>query len=219
MTTITTNNAGPASAASATSSTKSAALGQADFLKLMTAQMSAQDPFAPMDNSQFLAQLAQFSQVAGIAEMNASLSTIAASLSGNRVGDASSWIGQDVLLATDIAGPLPGGGYAGELRLGETPDADATLSFADADGNILYTQPIGTLPTGSASWNWDGRQADGSTYTGPVRMIVNGVDSDKVDLSSWARVRGVRSPSGGQAAQIVTDLGAVTPDQVVQVGR
>ena len=47
-------------------------LDQAAFLRLMTAQVAAQDPFKPLDQSQMLAQLAQFSQVAGTAEMNVS---------------------------------------------------------------------------------------------------------------------------------------------------
>ena len=41
-------------------------LGQNDFLKLMTTQLQNQDPFAPMDNGDFIAQMAQFSTVTGI---------------------------------------------------------------------------------------------------------------------------------------------------------
>ena len=48
-------------------------VNQADFLRLMTAQISAQDPFDPLDQTAMLGQLAQFSQVAGTAEMNVSL--------------------------------------------------------------------------------------------------------------------------------------------------
>ena len=44
----------------------SSVLGQAEFLKLMTAQLQNQDPFAPMDNGDFIAQMAQFSTVTGI---------------------------------------------------------------------------------------------------------------------------------------------------------
>lgn len=51
----------------------SQSVNQADFLKLMTAQVAAQDPFDPMDQTAMLGQLAQFSQVAGTAEMNVSL--------------------------------------------------------------------------------------------------------------------------------------------------
>jgi flagellar basal-body rod modification protein FlgD len=52
------------------------ALDQTAFLRLMTTQMNAQDPFNPMDNTQMVAQMAQFSSVAGIAEMNVALRTI-----------------------------------------------------------------------------------------------------------------------------------------------
>ena len=47
------------------------------FLKLMTVQMQQQDPFNPVDNTAMVAQMAQFSSVAGISEMNASLKGIA----------------------------------------------------------------------------------------------------------------------------------------------
>ena len=48
-------------------------LGQSDFLKLMTTQLQNQDPFAPMDNGDFIAQMAQFSTVTGIQEVNTSI--------------------------------------------------------------------------------------------------------------------------------------------------
>ena len=44
-------------------------LGQEDFLKLMTVQLQNQDPFAPVDNADFIAQMAQFSTVTGITQM------------------------------------------------------------------------------------------------------------------------------------------------------
>lgn len=56
------------------------ALGQADFLKLMTVQMQQQDPFDPVDQKEMLAQMAQFSSLAGIAEMNDTLKAIAGKL-------------------------------------------------------------------------------------------------------------------------------------------
>ena len=51
-------------------------LGQQDFLRLMTAQLSQQDPFNPVDNQQMVAQMAQFSSLAGITETNTTLQTI-----------------------------------------------------------------------------------------------------------------------------------------------
>ena len=69
-------------AGAATTPTKSglAALGQGDFLKLMTEQLRQQDPFAPVDNKEMLAQMAQFSTLAGSTEANATLGDISAKL-------------------------------------------------------------------------------------------------------------------------------------------
>lgn len=53
------------------------ALDQNAFLTLMTTQLRAQDPFNPTDNQEMVAQMAQFSSVAGISEMNSSLKDIA----------------------------------------------------------------------------------------------------------------------------------------------
>lgn len=55
-------------------------LGQGDFLKLLTVQMQQQDPFNPVDNTQMLAQMAQFSSLAGISEMGGTLGSIASKL-------------------------------------------------------------------------------------------------------------------------------------------
>ena len=55
-------------------------LGQADFLRLLTVQMQQQDPFDPVDNKEMLAQMAQFSSLAGVSETNATLEQIAEKL-------------------------------------------------------------------------------------------------------------------------------------------
>ena len=57
-----------------------ASLGQSDFLRLMTEQMKQQDPFDPVDNKEMLAQMAQFSSLAGINDVNSTLQQISAKL-------------------------------------------------------------------------------------------------------------------------------------------
>lgn len=69
------------------------ALGQGDFLRLLTVQMQQQDPFSPLDNKEMLAQMAQFSALAGAAQTNATLDHIAQQL--------------DLLLASGAAVPAP----------------------------------------------------------------------------------------------------------------
>ena len=55
-------------------------LDQSDFLALMSAQLKNQDPTKPVDNTEYVAQMAQFSTVNGIAESNKALNNIAAKL-------------------------------------------------------------------------------------------------------------------------------------------
>jgi flagellar basal-body rod modification protein FlgD len=73
------------SAAAATASGKASgrdysSLGQADFLRLLTVQLQQQDPTDPVDNKEMLAQMAQFSSVAGISDVNATLKEISTKL-------------------------------------------------------------------------------------------------------------------------------------------
>ena len=55
-------------------------LGQEDFLKLMVAQLKNQDPSNPVENSEFLGQIAQFSMVNGIDGLGSSFDSVASSL-------------------------------------------------------------------------------------------------------------------------------------------
>ena len=84
MTTITTPAGATPAAAAPPAKTGMAALGQADFLRLMTVQMQQQDPFDPVDQKEMLAQMAQFSALAGTTEMSETLKVIAGQLSAVR---------------------------------------------------------------------------------------------------------------------------------------
>lgn len=57
-----------------------AALGHGDFLRLLVEQLKQQDPFEPVDNKQMLAQIAQFSALAGTTQGNATLEAISQKL-------------------------------------------------------------------------------------------------------------------------------------------
>ena len=76
-------------------------LGQEDFLTLMTAQLQNQDPMAPMDNGDFIAQMAQFSTVTGIEEMASSMKAMAAEVQQLRVASISNVMGHSVLVPGD----------------------------------------------------------------------------------------------------------------------
>lgn len=59
---------------------QSQSLGQADFIRLMTTQMKMQDPTDPVDNKEMIAQMAQFSSLSGIENINSTLKAISSQL-------------------------------------------------------------------------------------------------------------------------------------------
>jgi flagellar basal-body rod modification protein FlgD len=80
MTTISSTSNAASGTSTTTATNPYANLGMSDFLKLLTTQMKDQDPTQPVDNTQMLAQMAQFSSLSGIQASNTTLTSIASKL-------------------------------------------------------------------------------------------------------------------------------------------
>ena len=195
-------------------------MDQNDFLRLMTTQLTTQDPFNPVDNTQMVAQMAQFSQVAGIAEMNKSLQTIAAGLTPGRLSDAASWIGRSILVEADIATPQANGAYGGEIALPEDVE-HVTIRYVDEQGSIVHSETLGAHSKGTLPFRWDGRDASGEAVAGgPLRVVVEATSANgaiKPPTATWTTVGGIQSPAHGGPTQLLTGLGVLTPDAVIRL--
>ena len=95
----------------ATTAKKADTLGQADFMRLMTEQLANQDPLKPLSNSEFVAQLAQFSTVQGISDLNTTVNGFTASLTGDQVLKGASLVGHSVVVPSESLA-LPASGNA-----------------------------------------------------------------------------------------------------------
>tara|TARA_B100000886_G_scaffold209940_2_gene145311 strand:- start:330 stop:1025 length:696 start_codon:yes stop_codon:yes gene_type:complete len=128
-------------------------LGQAEFLQLMTTQLQNQDPFAPMENGDFIAQMAQFSTVTGITEMGQSLKGIADQLGEFRIATAANLLGSSVMLPGSTARADENGEIHGMLDL---PSASGitNLAFKDVNGTLLHSVELGTQPAGLIGFSW-----------------------------------------------------------------
>ena len=193
---------------------------QNTFLKLLTTQMTHQDPFSPMDNSQMVAQMAQFSSVTGIAEMNVSLKNIASDMASSRIGDAASWIGRAALVESNEASMFSDGSYAGEISL-PTDVTNMNISLVDESGQTVFSRTLGAQSKGPLSFSWDGKDEAGNTIaTGPLKVHVGAVDATGVvtpTVSPWTPITGVQSPASG-TTMLVTGLGNISPTDAQRLG-
>jgi len=139
---------------SETEKTKKDTLGQSDFLKLMTTQLQNQDPFAPMDNGDFIAQMAQFSTVTGIQEINNSIGRLVEEFDQARIATASNLLGHSVLVPGDTGLPDENGELHGVLDLPEGT-ISTELRYLDADsGEELFYDDLGPRPSGLVGFSW-----------------------------------------------------------------
>ena len=148
------NKLGINSSNDATSAKKdSSTLGQAEFLKLMTAQLQNQDPFAPMDNGDFIAQMAQFSTVTGITEINTNLTNLGDKLEPNRVATAASFLGTSVLVPGQTVTPDDNGEIHGVIDL-PASSSNVGLTISNSKGEVIHTIDLGSRPKGLVGFTW-----------------------------------------------------------------
>ena len=195
--------------------TGKAEMGQADFLRLLTAQMQTQDPFAPMDNAQMVAQMATITNSSGIAEMNQTLKGLASQLTGSRLGDAASWIGKSMLVQSNIVAPDAYGQYTGQVSFKDATSG-ATVDLMDGNGNVLKTIDLGNRSAGDVNFYWDGKDEAGNTVaTDALKIRVNGASPTRV--ASWATIAAVQSPADGSASKLITALGSYSPSDAISL--
>ncbi len=128
-------------------------LGQEDFLKLMTTQLQNQDPFAPMENGDFIAQMAQFSTVTGITEMGNEMKALNDKLDSFRIATASQYLGHSVLVPGNVVRANENSNIEGVI---DVPNATTKLQvfFQRENGEILEQLDLGSQSRGLVGFSW-----------------------------------------------------------------
>ncbi len=219
------NRTGSAAPPNVQSASQLDQLTSTDFIKLLTAQMQNQDPTAPVDATQQLSQLAQFSTVSGISDVNTTLKAIqdqlTASSGKSSASDAVSYVGHNVLVPGDTAFPRTSGGLSGAIELGDDA-TDVRVSIQDANGQVLKTDSLGAQSKDTVNFDWDGSTDSGADAgPGPFKITVTANNNGKtVDAQSlvWAPVSSVSLPATGAPILSLPGLGQLPVTDVRQVG-
>jgi flagellar basal-body rod modification protein FlgD len=149
-------------------------MGKDDFLKLLVAKLSNQDPMNPVQDEDFAAQLAQFSSLEQLSNMNQSLTqdiqwnyllsqtisnTMATSLIGKTVRADSSQVYLDTNGSADLTVNL------------DRPASELTISICDADGQTVRTITAKGLDKGDRVFNWDGTDDSGTQLASGIYTV------------------------------------------------
>ena len=194
-------------------------LGQEDFLKLMTTQLQNQDPFAPMENGEFIAQMAQFSTVTGITSMDESLKNVAAKLGETRIATAAKMLGHSVLVPGKIARADDDGSVNGVIDL-PSASTNVNVVFKSQNGEIIDTINLGNQSSGLVGFAWHGAPKDMIENDEPIFVEAyanSGKGMEGVSSSIFAEVLSSSAGDGDSGVMLdVRDYGTISANEVIK---
>lgn len=196
-------------------------LGQTEFLELMTAQLRFQDPLSPMENGDFLAQMAQFGTVSGINELNSAFGDMSAAFQSNQALQASTMVGRDVLVPGDQIRLAEEGDLYAAVEL-ESPASQVIFNVTNASGQLVHRIDLGLQQGGLLEVNWNGLNGDGNRVgPGLYTLSAEVHQGDNVSAGNMLTVAHVESVTLGQAGQdltlTVSDLGDISMSQIRKI--
>lgn len=194
------NGSGSSTSASAAGAAPNASEQNDRFLKLLTAQLTHQDPLNPMDNSQMTSQIAQISTVSGIEQMNASMKSLATQFVQMQMLQGASMVGRDAVVAGDtltIDGSKAGAGY-------ELPSAadKVSVDVLDAAGNVVRSVNLGAQSAGQHDFSLAvGNLSSGAEYHFRVNASLQGNAVTATELNT-SRVDAISNAGGTLTLQL-----------------
>ncbi len=167
-------------------------LGKDEFLKLLVTQLQNQDPMEPMSNTEFVAQLAQFSNVEQLVAVNEGINMLGVQQMSMSNAQAASLIGREVQIRSDQLQVRENDASASAAFSLSGDATSVSINIRDASGKVVRTVDLGGQPKGETELNWD-LQDDSGVPVGPGTYRIDVIAEDESGASvQWeAKVRGV----------------------------
>ncbi|MBI9085895.1 MAG: hypothetical protein JEZ11_20010 [Desulfobacterales bacterium] len=195
------------------------AMGKTEFLALLIAQLQNQDPLNPADSTEFTSQLAQFSSLEQMTNMNDALTGIGESLGVNNNFQAVTYIGKEVVaegksLLVDADGIDP------ILVSLDTDASTLNVNIYDHSGAFVRRIEAGSVEAGSHSLGWDGKNSLGNTVNeGWYSYEIQAEDSDGKAIDAQGFVSGTVSSVAYEGSVAYLNIGGrqVSMADVIEV--
>ncbi len=202
-----------------------------DFLELLVTQLQYQDPLEPMDNTQMAAQLAQYSQLETLNNIQETLESsllldqsLNNSFMTSLIGKGAKAYGNGVTYSGDET----------DLSYETYGAANVTIKVYDESGDLVRTIDAGYQKAGEHSFTWDGRNGSGDKVeSGHYTFEVEALNSDGNEVTAYTytvgMIQGITYENGspyflingqtvnlGDVIQILdsTDDGVIDPTEV-----
>lgn len=156
------------------------------FMRLMLAQLENQNPLNPQDGTEFVSQLAQFSTLEGIGNINTGIADIGSQYRSSQALQATAMVGRDVLINSN-KGYFDGTReITGSVDVGEDNALDAKVTIKNGQGEVVLTKALGNLQGGTTQpLKWDGKDKDGKQLpAGTYSINVEGRVANKNEALS-----------------------------------
>ena len=170
---------------------KNSAMGKDDFLTLLVAQLQNQDPLNPTDGAEFTAQLAQFSSLEELQNINDTLTKHDVYQSTLNNIQSTHFIGKTVTATGDTFSVQ--NDSASHLHFKLEDDADSVyLQIYDEFGTFVNDIELGMMPAGEQIFTWDGKTTDGARAPdGIYRFTVMAMNSEGSAIGTTSYTTGI----------------------------
>lgn len=193
-------------------------LGRDEFMRLLTVQLTHQDPLQPVTNEAFIAQLAQFSALEQMQGIRTSLETSQLLDQSMNNFMASSLVGRQVRTSGDTI-DLAAGSPA-EFYVALEKPAGAVVSIMSESGDVVRRLDLGQVPGGQSRVVWDGKGDSGeSLAAGRYRISIAASDGSGAPVSAATGTIGEVSALRfrGGVAYVVVGGREVPIDEVIEI--
>jgi flagellar basal-body rod modification protein FlgD len=186
----------PYNATGQVSSGAQGSLGKEDFMQLLVAQLANQDPMNPANSTEFVAQLAQFSSLEQLVNVNTGLEILSITQTAATSAQVINFIGKNVEFNSDTLAIEDGVAKEGaSFELGSSA-SQVTIEVRDSSGKVVKTIDPGPLEAGKHEVDFDGTDDNGialpdGTYTFSVKAKDTAGETVEVSTRSTGRVSGV----------------------------
>ncbi len=182
-------------------------LGKEDFMLLLVTQFQYQDPLNPMEDKEFIAQLAQFSSLEQLMNLNTSMEGLTQATYSQEMINATSFIGKTVDVTGSAVSKVTDS-TTGEVKvsgmiyaLGEAAVSGGFNVF-DANGELVASYDVGPKAAGSHPFTWDGMTSYGTPAPDGVYTLMPAFTN-----ADGQPITGVGQVVDGLVTGVVTDNG------------